>query len=201
MIPFWPDTLKGGLGYGLPFSPVDVRAQFEPDLGEPISRPRTTGAPFIAQPTFTLQDDEIGVFEDFYADDLKQGSLSFAYRDVITGNVRLWKFMGVYSRQYLTKRVATVSASIMQLPGVPWFAPYVPEGRSTVPYFVADYANSVFGIDGLLVAASALPAIEGSYIVERTTTALITRGVETLTAGDIPATAPAGTTKIVGYLI
>lgn len=198
-IPYWPETLPVGPATGLDFSPVDVRATFEADIGEPISRPRSTGAPFMANMTFTLQGAQIATFEAFYATTLGQGAQRFAMREVISGDLRMWRFMGGYSRRFPIKTVAIVQAQLMMLPGVPWFAPYARAGLSTVPYFVADYANGVYGIDGLRVTAADMPTVGGTYLVRRTTTATITEGQEVLNPGDITEAQPAGTTSIVGY--
>lgn len=198
-IPYWPTSLPQSPATGLEYSPADVRATFEADVGEPISRPRTTGAPFILEPQWTLTDGQIATFEAFYATDLGQGSQRFAMRDVVTGDLRMWRFLETYRRQFLVKRVARVQAKLMLLPGVPWFAPYAPTGFATVPAFVADYDNDIYGIDGLRKTAADLPDIEGTYLVKRITTTAITEAQETLTAGDITEAQPAGTLSIVGY--
>lgn len=198
-IPYWPDTLPGPL-LGLDLSPVDVKATFEADVGEPISRPRTTGAPFIAQASWIFQDAGITAFDTFYATTLAQGSVRFAMRSPHDDVVRMWRFLEGYRRTFPLKTIASVQAKLMMLPGVPWFAPYVPTDASTVPAFVADYENAIYGIDGVRVAASALPAIEGTFDVTRTVLgAPTTVEDDVITAGEIPATAPVNTTLIVGF--
>ena len=161
-IPFWPDILPGPLR-DLDLSPVDVKASFEADVGEPISRPRTTGAPFTAAARFVLVGDQIKAFEDFYATTLGQGSTRFAMRDVTTGDLRMWRFTKAYSRQFPTKMRAVVGAELMRLPGVPWFAPYVPVGSAAVPSYVADFANGIYGKSGIKGSfASAVDFTRGS---------------------------------------
>lgn len=198
-IPYWPETLPQSPQTGLDLSPQDVRATFTPAIGEPVSRPRTTGAPFIADAEWVFSGDQIGTFEAFYANDLGQGSQRFAMRDPISDELRMWRFIDTYRRQFPVKWVARVQAKIMRLPGAPWFAPYGRAGLSTVPAFVADYGSGFYGIDGAKATAADMPGISGTYLVRRTTTTTISEGQETLVAGDITAAQPAGTVKIVGY--
>lgn len=198
-IPYWPTTLPQEAMPGFRLAPQDVKATFEAATGEPISRPRTTSAPFMGRAQFTFQDGEIAVFEAFYADTLAQGSRRFVWRDPVSDVLRFWRFMGAYDRQFVVDRVARVEADLMLLPGVPWFAPYGLDGLSTVPAFVADYENDVYGIDGQRVPASDLPTIEGTFDVARTVSGTTTATEEALVAGDITETAPLNTTLIVGY--
>jgi hypothetical protein len=198
-IPYWPVSLPQSPAVNAEFAPEDVRTTFRADLGEPISRPRTTGAPFILEGEFTFVDAQIAAFEAFYADDLGQGAQRFIWRDPIGGGLRYWRFLPVYRRRFPVKNIAKVQVQMMMLPGVPWFAPYGLEGLSTVPSFVADYDNEVYGIAGVRKTAADLPGIEGTYDVARTVSGTTTTTEETLTAGDIPSTAPLNTTLIVGY--
>jgi hypothetical protein len=199
--PSWPSALPApapGLGY----SPQDVGVSFEPDIGAPIDRPRTTGTPYVLTPTWTFEGAQITSFATFFDVTLVKGTQTFCMRDPIDLAPRRCRFLrGAYQREFLLRDLARVSAQMMILPGDPWFAPYVPTGSSRVPDFVADYASSVFGVEGLSKPASAVTAISGDYLVERTTTTQVTTAQETLEAGDIPATAPSGTTKIIGFAL
>ncbi|MDT8329099.1 MAG: hypothetical protein RQ750_17310 [Roseovarius sp.] len=201
MMHHWPETLPQGPLIGLNLSPVDVRATFEPEVGEPISRPRTTGAPFMADAEWVMVGAQISAFEAFYASSLGQGAARFAMREVTTNQLRLWRFMGTYQRQFRKKDVATISAKLMMLPNVPWFAPYGREGLSTIPAWVADYENGVFGIDAVKATAAELPSISGTFLVRRVTTSQVTEGQEVIAAGDITEAQPVGTNLIIGYAI
>lgn len=196
---YWPDALPNRMLTGLEYAPQDVGATFDPSVGEPISRPRTTSAAFRVEVEWVFDGDQIAAFEDFYAVTLGQGSERFALRDPITSKLKLWRFDGAYQRQFPLKTRARVQASLLLLPSEPWFAPYGRDCLSTVPAFVADYANSVYGISGRRTVAADLPAIEGTYLVRRTTTSAITMGKEILAAGDITQSRPSGTVSIVGY--
>jgi len=198
-VQFWPTSLPQSVQMGFSAQAGDARHVFESDVGEPISRPRTTGAIEAYEAAITLTGDDIAAFSTFFHTDLSQGTQRFIFRDPDDGAVRWWKFAAPPRRQVPISRVAQISMSLLKLPGTPWFADYVPAGVSRVPYFVADYANAAYGIDGETVAASALPTIAGTYLVERTTATAVTSAIETLVATDIPATAPGTTTKILGF--
>ena len=90
----------------------------------------------------------------------------------------------------------------MRLPGVPWFAAYMRAGSSKPPYVVADYIAGVFGIDGAKTTAAAVALVAGTVNVYRTSTADVETLTpnEVITAGGIPATAPALTKRIVAFL-
>lgn len=197
--PYWPKTLPVSYGVDLERTVVDVRAEFEVDVGEPISRPRTTGAPYMANPKWYMTDVQVQAFEQFYETTLAQGSRKFIMRDILRDTVRWWKFTGPARAPYSSRNFAVVSANVLIFPHVPWFGSYVRNGESVVPSFVADYENDVYGIEGVRKTAADLPTIEGTYYVVRVTTSGTTEGEETLTAGDITEAQPAGTLRIVGY--
>lgn len=188
-------------------SVVDTRAEFGTDAGVPITRPRTSGAPELFQVTLVpmLNQGEFDVFRRWVASDLGQGASRFVWRDPLTNEVRFFKLAGGERRLYQVERIETrpartrVQMTVMMLPGVPWFADYVPQDSSRVPDFVADYGEGVYGVAGKKVAASALEDIAGEYFTVTTDAAAVTRKVETLTAGDIPETAPAGVSSIIGF--
>lgn len=200
--PSWPTDLPQSPLIGYEAGPADVRAAFTPDVGEEILRPRTTGAIHEATASFILQGAEIASFETFFATTLKQGSLRFAMREPSTDDVRIWKVAGgqTYRKRYLLSDIVSIELQLIRLPAIPWFAPYVPASVSTVPAFVADYANDIYGIDGVKTAASAMPTIEGTFDVTRTVLGVpATVEDDVITAGEIPATAPTNTTLIVGF--
>lgn len=205
-VAFWPTSLpvRPLTNYSGGF--VDDRASFSTDQGEPIERPLTTDAPEVYDVTLrVLSKAQYAIFKAWFKDDLRRGPKRFIFRDPVTDNP-VWckmikgnppyQIMPASGGQYLGVRF-----QMMLLPGTPWFADYIPADSCRVPYFVADYGEGVYGIDGQTVAASALPTIAGTYWVQRTTTTAITEAQETLVATDIPASAPAGTTKILGFEI
>lgn len=198
MIKYWPEGLPQSPETGMDMSPVGVLAEFAPDVGASIARPRTTGAPMIAEMSWVFEDGQIADFSEWFKS-LGQGAQKFAMRDVPMDAVRLWRFMSPYRMRFLLKGRARVSARVMMLPGEPWFAPYNREGLSSVPSFVADYENGIYGIDGVKGVASDMPNIAGTFLVRRTKTWQVTFGQETLTAGDITQAQPPLTLRIEGF--
>ncbi|KRS17534.1 hypothetical protein XM52_13745 [Roseovarius indicus] len=170
-----------------------------------MERPLTTAAPEVFNVTFrVLTLDQYATFKTWYETDLRFGVNRFIFRDPLVRRPVWFKMLGgdpPFQVSASGGKYVNLQARLMRLPGVPWFSDYIPSGVCRVPYFVADYAEGVYGIDGQTVAASALPTIAGTYWVQRTTTTSITEAQETLVATDIPATAPAGTTKILGFEI
>lgn len=196
---FWPTTLPQGPANGISIGPEDVRAQFEPEFGPSITRPRVSVAVVAHDAQFTFEDAEIATFESFFANDLAQGTARFVWRDPVDGTPYWWRFAGPYSKRHPITRVATVSASLLRLPNIVWFTDYVRTGNSRSPAWVADYENGVYGIGTEKVPASDLPSISGTYFVVRVTSGGTTEGEETLVAGDITEAQPVGTDRIVGY--
>jgi hypothetical protein len=203
MIPYWPTSLPQSILMPHSEAVADTRAVFETAAG-PIARRRLTGSPVnTAFATAPMTREQYATFEAWVDDDLAGGAKSFCRRDPVTGDPRMWKMLGgdnLYQARLTGGRKVQVSFSAVRLPSIPWFADYVPDCVSRVPDFVADYANDVYGVQGEKVAASALPDIEGEYLTVTTNASSVVRTVETLTAGDIPATAPAGVTSIIGFL-
>lgn len=196
--PSWPAALpQAPRSQGFNGGPQDSRAKFQTDYGPPIMRNRTTADPRLFDATFpNLRLAALNAFDAFYETDLARGVLPFAWRDPVRGDVALWKIVGSGDLAYsVTARrgdLHDLQLKLMRLPGTPWWAPYVRPGSAVVPQVVADWDAGVYGIAGAKVAASALPAVTGTFNVW----SLSTSDVETysagvvIAAGDIPATAP-----------
>lgn len=202
-VPYWPESLPQMPERDMSDGIEDVRQTFQPDIGSGISRPKATAARRFLSLEFILASNQIADFTSFYEDTLTQGTKRFIWRDPIDGLPYWWRFpVGqgeAFKRRFMLKTLASISLRLARETASVWFASYIPDNVSRAPYFVADYDNAVYGIDGETVPASDLPSIAGTYWVERYTTTGITQAEETLVAGDIPASAPAGTTKIVGF--
>lgn len=199
MIPHWPvampqypkrEAFNGG--------PLDTRARFSTEYGPPILRPRTTADPEVYDATFrNLRLVQLTAFRSFYRDTLDRGIKSYSWRDPVYGDAALWKILGDGDKAFsVIARGADLhdlSLKLMRMPGSPWWGPYLRPAESIVPDVVADWDGGVYGIDGAKVAASALPAVTGTFDVwslSSTDVETFTAGV-TVLAGDIPATAPA----------
>lgn len=178
--------------------PLDTRASFATEYGPPILRARTTAAPETFDATFrNLRLVAVQAFRSFVATDLGGAVKAFSWRDPVMGDPALWKILGNGGRLFdLVPRGADLhdlSLKLMRLPGTPWWSPYVRPGAWVVPQVVADWNTGVYGIGGAKVAASALPAVTGTFNVYSVSTSDVetyTAGV-VITAGGIPATAPA----------
>lgn len=183
------DAFNGG--------PVDTRAAFQTEIGVPIHRARFTANPETYDATFpNLTQSDLVLFRAFITS-LGRGVSPFAWRDPVIGDPARWKILGNGARLYdVVPHGADrhdLTLKLMRLPGTPWWAAYVRPGKSVVPDVVADWNAGVFGIDGAKVAASALPAVAGTFdvwSVSSTDVESFSAGV-VIAPGGIPATAPA----------
>lgn len=204
-VPYWPETLpQVPVPGGWSGSPMLARSTFEPDVGEPIGRPRMTGAVWSWSgrlPPLTLA--QRATLKSFVETDLAQGTARFVWRCPLDGLAYWWKFppQSGYSVGSITPALVGAGIELLQLPVVPWFAPYVYASSSKPPAFVADYDGGVYGVGADPTAAAALEDVAGTYLVARTTGSGTTEAEETLTAGDITSAQPAGTLKIVGWAV
>jgi len=206
-VPYWPATLPQ-FPWDQSFNggPRDTRARFDSEYGPPILRNRTTANPQMFDAAFrNLKLVDLTAFEAFYAGDLGNGVRAFAWRDPVRGDVALWKIIGNGEMAYsVTPRRADkhdLMLKMMRLPGTPWWASYVRAGESVVPQVVADWNAGVYGIGGAKVAASALPAVAGTFnvwSVSSTDVETYSAGV-VIAPGDIPATAPSLTKRRVYF--
>ena len=186
--------------------PLDTRASFDTEYGPPITRARTTANPETFDATFrNLRLTALQAFRTFIATELGGGIKAFSWRDPVYGDPALWRILGNGGRLFdVLPRGADLhdlTLKLMRLPGTPWWAPYVRPGASVVPQVVADWNAGVYGIGGAKVLASALPAVTGTfnvYSVSSTDVETYTAGV-VITAGGIPATAPALTKRRVYF--
>ena len=150
MTTYWPISIPQCAMYeGVSGGPQDVRATFDPAVGDAISRPRMTGAVSVYQ--ISMPAMELGAFEtfdDWFSQQTGRGSTSFVWRDPVRGNPRAAKFAPgeVYS---VSKRGKWrfVSLKLSFLPGTLWYADYIPSGLSVPPVMIADFANDAYGTD------------------------------------------------------
>ena len=182
--------------------PVDQTVSFQPDIGVPITRRRTTGRVESWNiPVTFWSRDTFAEFEEWFHADLKSGVLPFVWRHPSSGAVRKFRLIPAsYQSSYPGGEWVQVSLTAMILPGMVWFAPYVPDGSSRVPDFVADYQANRYWIGQSEVAAAALSGISGDYTTltqQLTYTQTMARRVFT---GDVPQVAPLNTDFIAGFL-
>lgn len=192
--PFYPEVNSTG-------GPLDTLATFEPDVGAPIQRARSTAVTesWSLQTLFqTLAD--LAVFEDWWANTLGQGASRFIWRHPQTNAVRWVRIPQQYDKQFLGGGLSRVSFAALYLPGTPWFAPYVPTPYVRVPRWVAHYTAGVYGVGATRGVAADLNAVSGTFEVWRKKTdGTQTFLSQTYTAGSIPTTAPTGVEWLVGF--
>lgn len=196
--PLWPLVTSTG-------GPIDARVSFQPEVGPPITRRRFTARIEEWQMAVVIESRaDLAVFEQWFDDETEAGALPFVWRHPVRRDVTRWKFTGEdspYEKAFLSTDIVRVSFAAIMLPGIPWFAAYVPEYTVRLPAFVADYDAGVFGIGGETVPASEMPGIAGTFDVWTTDDQGVTVVAEgaTVTAGDVPASAPGGVDRIVGF--
>ncbi|MCU0909794.1 MAG: hypothetical protein MUE98_00175 [Rhodobacteraceae bacterium] len=170
-----------------------------------MTRRRITGTPRIYQAVFqNLSNVQRTLFDGFFDEDLAGGTLAFAWRDPIDGDLALWRIRGDGDTPYsMTSKGAALhdlSLTLLRLPGVPWWAPYGLAGDNRAPYVVADYQGGVYGVAGQRTAAAAVALVAGTFDLFTTDGATTAELAHVVAAGDIPATAPGTVTKIVGFV-
>lgn len=186
--------------------PRDERAVFSPEIGPPISRRRTTGETRAFEATFANFTGAMRAsFEAWFRDHLQGGVKRFSWRDPVSDEIALWQIVSGGDLAYsFTAQGADrhqLSLNLLRMPGTPWWAPYALAGDNRAPYAVADYAGSVFGVEGARSTAAEVAAVAGTFDVYTTdgsgTTAELNH---VLIAGDIPATAPGTITLIRAFV-
>lgn len=208
MTPYWPVTVPScPERHRATGGPVDARAVFQPDRGPEIVRAATTARwEEWSVPLSPITVAQFNLFEAWFDGDLSRGAKAFAWRHPVTDIIGLWRFKSgqrPYEVAQTAKGYVLLSFTALRQPGTPWWSPYVRAGENRVPYAVADYAGSVFGVAGDRTAAAAVALVAGTYDVYTTATpsGVVTEELaHVVVAGDIPATAPVGVSRIVAYL-
>ena len=204
-VPFWPTDMPQSMTTAISGGPQDGRVSFQPDYGPPIERKRTTGLVH----TYTLDfgpitRTQLSAFESWFQNTVANGAKTFIMRDPFHDKPKWWRIASsdpVYQLQGVSETHVNLSFTGMMLPADPWFADYVEANTSRVPHVVADYVNSVFGVNGVKGTGSDVAAVSGvfdvyTYYTNGTMTEELNK---TVNAGDIPATAPAGVDKILAF--
>lgn len=92
--PVWPATLpQAPLVDSWTGGPQRNKVSFKPEIGPPIVRRRGTSRVVIWEGTFPpFSADQLDDFEEFFATDLKDGTLAFNWTDPVHGDTGLWTF-------------------------------------------------------------------------------------------------------------
>jgi len=182
--------------------PLDQTAAFQPEQGPDITRRRTTARVEAWQLGVILPvKSRLLVFENWFDNILRAGTLPFAWRHPSTRVVKRFQFSPrTYSVGYPGGEWVRLSFACQILPGAPWYAPYVPDNSARVPDWVADYTADKYWINGVEVAATALAGISGTYVVADRLGLYTTTTRLAVYAGNVPQTAPSGVAWSAGFL-
>lgn len=182
-------------------APVDQRAAFSPELGAPITRPRTTAQVEAWNLAVIFKGyDDYAAFEAWFRDDLAQGSLPFVWRHPYRQDVVRFKFdPGSYSPSFLGAGNVRVTFSALTLPGRLFFAPYIPEGSARPPDWIADYDADRYWIGQEEVDAADLATISGSFLVLQQSLTFTQTFFTATYSGDVPQAAPATVDWLAGF--
>lgn len=207
MIPIWPQAFpQAPRRNNWTGGPIDERLRFTPDRGPAIERVGATALTEEFTATFqNFSTDQRAAFRDWFAGDLSSGVNWFAWRDPVLEDVALWRIVGgngpAYSFAAKGAGWHDLTVKLMRHPADPWFAPYASGGVLRLPFVVADYARGVFGVDLARKPAAAVALVAGTFDVFSTRpgqSTLVERG-RVVTAGGIPAAAPAGVSRILAF--
>jgi len=204
-VPFWPTSLPQSVTTTIAGGPQDGRVSFQPDFGPPIERKRTSGLVKVYDMDFGAVDrTQLATFETWFEGTVANGALKFILRDPFDNSPKWWRIVSsdpVYQLAGVSDTHANLAFKGMRLPQVPWFANYVEANTSRVPHVVADYVNSIFGVNGVKGTGSDVAAVSGVFdVYTYYTNGNVTEELsKTVNAGDIPATQPSGVDKILAF--
>lgn len=90
------------------------KAVFQPEIGEPVQRLRSTFTPVSAEMTLSLTTHEKDLFDAMYRDDFGEGSLEFKMRHPISGAWKTWIFTAEPQDDFAAPR-CIVALSLLRL--------------------------------------------------------------------------------------
>lgn len=94
-MPVWPASLpEFGVSGGVAIARDNNSKSFQPEIGPAKIRRRGTMAGFQFPETFALSDVDMKVLDAFWKDTLADGTLTFDYKDVISGDTVTFGFQG-----------------------------------------------------------------------------------------------------------
>ncbi len=149
---YWPSSIQLRPSVRYSGGPMDNRGSFQPEIGEPVERPRTTANPELFEVAFEdLSVTDFAVFKAFFRDDLANGSNRFIWRDPLTDDPAWFRIVKNNPPYQMTAAsggdFVQLSMQVMRSAIDPWFASYVPGTSAAVPDLVLDFANQNFGVD------------------------------------------------------
>lgn len=91
-------------------------AEFQPEVGAPKFRRRSTAAGATASAGFTMTAAQLDDFDDFYADDCVDGTIPFTWAHPISGTTYSWVFTAPPERAAIDVDQFGVSVQLRRLP-------------------------------------------------------------------------------------
>lgn len=91
---------------------------FQPDVGPPKARRRSTAVATLTNVIFRMTNDELDAFNTFYEDTLKDGSLPFTWDHPRTKDSYTWMFATDEppSIDRMTPKTSRVTCKLLRLP-------------------------------------------------------------------------------------
>ncbi len=93
MVDAWPATLPQCFNIGYADGEGDGLLETDPDIGPPITRPRTTASVRALSGPMRMTKAQIGILSTFYRTTLLRGALPFSFPDPTFGGTVLVKFL------------------------------------------------------------------------------------------------------------
>lgn len=175
----WPAAMpRRPVWDGFSDKPQARLAVFEPDIGEPLTRPRTTVASHIFDVTFPkVGAAEKIAFDDWFDNELQGGSLRFLWVNPVTNKIGRYKFIGEPSWSG-RKPYYVMRCRLMSLPGRVTLTNYsqttptsivIGSGAFTLPALTVSggegYGEGALTLPSLLMAASGAVTRKGSAVI------------------------------------
>lgn len=91
-MPLWPTTLPQAPIYGWVRRPQRNVASFQPDVGPPKYRRRSTASGELCSGTFVMTGEQLSTLREFYRADLADGSLPFSWVDPVDQTMSAFMF-------------------------------------------------------------------------------------------------------------
>lgn len=91
-------------------------ATFQPEVGPPKQRRRSTANGAIAQAVFLMTDAQIAIFDTFYEDTLADGTIPFTWDHPVTGIEYTWSFEDVPEKNAIQFNWNRVMATLRRHP-------------------------------------------------------------------------------------
>jgi len=115
-MPTWPASLPPPTVDGFSEQRQRNVAAFQPDVGPPRYRRRSTAAAVTATITLVLDKDALADFDEFFETDLADGTLPFDMNHPRTGEAFSWVFAEAPQQDRLTVKATRVTCKLQRLP-------------------------------------------------------------------------------------